>query len=101
MAYIVTEPCIGVKDHACVDVCPVDCFYEGFDQVFIHLEECIDCGACIPACPVSAIYEGNAVPPQYAQYVTKAEVAFRDDSSMPRSPKRAAWEAEKAKAEKS
>ncbi len=97
MAYVVTEPCIGVKDHACVDVCPVDCFYEGADQVFIHPEECIDCGACIPACPVSAIYEGDAVPPEYASYVAKAEEAFRGNGNIPRAPKQAQWEATKAK----
>ena len=44
MPYIITEACIGVKDKACVDVCPVDCIYEGPDQLFIHPDECIDCG---------------------------------------------------------
>ena len=55
MAYVITEPCIGVKDRACVDVCPVDCIYEGPEMLFIHPDECIDCGACVPACPVEAI----------------------------------------------
>ena len=55
MAHIIAQPCIGTKDTACVDVCPVDCIYEGADQLYIHPDECIDCGACEPACPVQAI----------------------------------------------
>ena len=55
MPYIITEPCIGVKDKACVDVCPVDCIYEGEQQLFIHPDECIDCGVCEPECPPKAI----------------------------------------------
>ncbi len=46
MPYIITEPCIGTKDASCVEVCPVDCIYEGEDQYYIHPDECIDCGAC-------------------------------------------------------
>jgi NAD-dependent dihydropyrimidine dehydrogenase PreA subunit len=64
MAYVIAEPCIGTKDTACVDACPVDCIHpkkdeDGFaraDQLFIDPVECIDCGACVPACPVSAIF---------------------------------------------
>ena len=62
MTYVITEPCIGVKDRACVDVCPVDCIYEGEDQLYINADECIDCGACEPACPVSAIFAEDDVP---------------------------------------
>jgi NAD-dependent dihydropyrimidine dehydrogenase PreA subunit len=50
MTYVIVEACIGVKDRACVDVCPVDCIYEGEDQLYIHPDECIDCGACEPEC---------------------------------------------------
>ena len=46
MPYVITEACINTKDKACVDVCPVDCIYEGEQQLFIHPDECIDCGAC-------------------------------------------------------
>ena len=46
MTYVITEACIGVKDRACVEVCPVDCIYEGEDQLYIHPDECIECGAC-------------------------------------------------------
>src|SRR6266511_257074 len=48
MPYIIAEPCINVKDKACVEVCPVDCIYEGDTMLFIHPDECIDCGACVP-----------------------------------------------------
>ena len=56
MAYVIAEPCINVKDKACVEVCPVDCIYEGPDQLFIHPDECIDCGVCEPECPANAIF---------------------------------------------
>src|SRR6184192_702383 len=56
MPYIIAEPCINLKDRSCVDVCPVDCIYEGEDQLYIHPDECIDCGACEPECPVTAIF---------------------------------------------
>jgi NAD-dependent dihydropyrimidine dehydrogenase PreA subunit len=64
MAYVIAEPCIGTKDTACVDVCPVDCIHprkdepdhEGVKQLFINPAECIDCGACVPVCPVTAIF---------------------------------------------
>ena len=55
MPYVITQPCIGTKDASCVEVCPVDCIYEGEDQYYIHPDECIDCGACEPECPVNAI----------------------------------------------
>ena len=62
MTYVIVEACIGVKDRACVDVCPVDCIYEGEDQLYIHPDECIDCGACEPECPVTAIFPEEDVP---------------------------------------
>lgn len=55
MAYIVTETCIRCKYTDCVEVCPVDCFYEGENMLVIHPDECIDCGVCEPECPASAI----------------------------------------------
>ncbi len=71
MTYIVTEPCIGTKDRACVEVCPVECFYEGTDQLYIHPEECIDCAACEPVCPVTAIFPEDSVPEQWKSYTPK------------------------------
>lgn len=76
MAYVIAEPCIGVKDTACVDVCPCDCIHPGKDepsftaaaQLYIDPEECIDCGACVPACPVSAIYLAEDLPKQWKNF---------------------------------
>jgi ferredoxin len=55
MPYVVTDPCIKCKYTDCVEVCPVDCFYEGENMLVIHPDECIDCGVCEPECPVEAI----------------------------------------------
>ena len=55
MAYVVTENCIRCKYTDCVEVCPVDCFYEGNNMLVINPDECIDCGVCEPECPIEAI----------------------------------------------
>ena len=55
MTYIVNDNCIKCKHMDCVEVCPVDCFYEGENMLVIHPDECIDCGVCEPECPVDAI----------------------------------------------
>jgi ferredoxin len=55
MTYVVNENCIKCKYTDCVEVCPVDCFYEGENMLVIHPDECIDCGVCEPECPVEAI----------------------------------------------
>ena len=55
MTYIVNDKCIKCKHTDCVDVCPVDCFYEGKNMLVINPDECIDCGVCEPECPVDAI----------------------------------------------
>ncbi|MCF8482325.1 MAG: ferredoxin family protein [Rhodospirillum sp.] len=55
MPYVVTENCIKCKYQDCVEVCPVDCFYEGENFLVIHPDECIDCGVCEPECPAEAI----------------------------------------------
>lgn len=55
MTYIVDDACIRCKHTDCVEVCPVDCFYEGENMLVIHPDECIDCGVCEPECPVDAI----------------------------------------------
>jgi ferredoxin len=70
MTYVITEPCINVKDASCVAVCPVDCMYStDDDQYDIHPDECIDCGACEPECPVNAIFAEDEVPSQHQQYI--------------------------------
>ena len=56
MTYVVTENCIKCKYTDCVEVCPVDCFYEGENMLVIHPDECIDCGVCVPECPAEAIF---------------------------------------------
>ena len=56
MTYVVTENCIRCKYMDCVEVCPVDCFYEGENMLVIHPDECIDCGVCEPECPAEAIH---------------------------------------------
>ncbi|MBU2532769.1 MAG: ferredoxin family protein [Alphaproteobacteria bacterium] len=55
MTFVVTENCIKCKFTDCVEVCPVDCFYEGANMLVIHPDECIDCGVCVPECPAEAI----------------------------------------------
>jgi NAD-dependent dihydropyrimidine dehydrogenase PreA subunit len=78
MPYIIAEPCIGVKDKACVEVCPVDCIYEGDTMLYIHPEECIDCGACEPVCPVKAIFAEDETPDQWKQYIDINKQFFKD-----------------------
>ena len=69
MTYIIVEPCVDLKDGACVDVCPVDCIYEGERMYFINPDECIDCAACEPVCPVAAIFAEDAVPSEWNDYI--------------------------------
>ncbi len=80
MPYIIVESCINVKDRSCVDVCPVDCIYEGEDQLYIHPDECIDCGACEPECPVTAIFPEEDVPVQFKSYIAKNRDVFQSAS---------------------
>ncbi|WP_306510341.1 indolepyruvate ferredoxin oxidoreductase subunit alpha, partial [Corynebacterium xerosis] len=54
MTYVIAQPCVDVMDRACVEECPVDCIYEGKRMLYIHPDECVDCGACEPVCPVEA-----------------------------------------------
>ena len=69
MTYIIAEPCVGLKDGACIDVCPVDCIYEGDDMMYINPEECIDCAACEPVCPVTAIFPEETLPEEWNRFV--------------------------------
>lgn len=62
MTYVVTQNCILCKYTDCVEVCPVDCFYEGENFLVIHPDECIDCGLCEPECPAEAIYLDDEIP---------------------------------------
>ncbi len=92
MAYVVTKPCIGTKDRSCVEVCPVDCFYDigkskkkkrsynetfgvaakspdDLDMLMINPDECITCGACETECPVEAIFEDSGVPADLQDFI--------------------------------
>lgn len=86
MAYVIAEPCIGVKDTACVEVCPVDCIhpnphnepeeFEAVEQLYINPDECIDCGACEPECPVEAIFQDVDIPEEWQEYIEKNAAYF-------------------------
>jgi NAD-dependent dihydropyrimidine dehydrogenase PreA subunit len=76
VAYVIAERCIGTKDTACVDACPVDCIhpskreseFDASQQLYIDPQECIDCGACVPVCPVSAIFAADDLPDKWKHY---------------------------------
>ena len=86
MPFIITDPCIGTKDHSCVDVCPVDCIhprkdapeFERATMLYIHPDECIDCGACVPACPVAAIYDSPEAAPSHQRDLVEANSVYRN-----------------------
>ena len=77
MTHVIADPCINVKDKACVDVCPVDCIhptkddadYQEADQLFIDPDTCIDCGLCVDECPVKAIFPEEDLPAEWNSYV--------------------------------
>ncbi|TWG96346.1 Indolepyruvate ferredoxin oxidoreductase, alpha and beta subunits [Nocardioides sp. J9] len=69
MTYVIAAPCVDTKDKACVDECPIDCIYEGSRMLYIHPDECVDCGACEPVCPVEAIFDDASVPEQWSSYL--------------------------------
>jgi NAD-dependent dihydropyrimidine dehydrogenase PreA subunit len=76
MTYVIGQPCVDVKDRACVEECPVDCIYEGRRTLYIHPDECVDCGACEPVCPVEAIFYEADLPLAYAPYLADNERFF-------------------------
>jgi NAD-dependent dihydropyrimidine dehydrogenase PreA subunit len=96
MAYVITDPCVGTCDTACVQVCPVDCIHgpvpvheiEVFPrderrqrfptlQLYIDPDSCICCGACVPECPVDAIFDENDVPDAYRKSIAANAAFFR------------------------
>jgi NAD-dependent dihydropyrimidine dehydrogenase PreA subunit len=70
VAYVIVQPCVGVKDASCVEVCPVDCIHtdDAATMFYIDPDECIDCGACVPVCPVTAIFALEDLPEKWAGY---------------------------------
>ncbi|WP_235558905.1 ferredoxin [Microbacterium sp. Leaf161] len=89
MTYVIALPCVDVKDRACIDECPVDCIYEGERSLYIHPDECVDCGACEPVCPVEAIYYEDDLPEEWQDYYKAKHFRPRrhpnEQSAAPRS----------------
>ena len=76
MTHVVCAPCFNCKYTDCVVVCPVECFYEGEQILYIHPDECIDCEACVPECPVEAIFHEDNVPEEWKDFIAvNAELA--------------------------
>lgn len=82
MTYVIAKACIDVKDKACVEECSVDCIYEGDRMLYIHPDECVDCGACEPVCPVNAIFYDDDVPADQNDF-KEAAVEFFGDLGSP------------------
>lgn len=91
MAYVIAQPCVGVKDGACVEVCPMDCIRTnaGAPQMYINPNECTECGACEVVCPTGAIFEDSLLPTEWrhfeqinAQFFEK----YRGGRGKPRPP---------------
>ena len=76
MTYVIAQPCVDLKDKACIEECPVDCIYEGRRKSYINPRECIDCGACEPVCPVEAIYQDRRVPESDSVYIADSQAFF-------------------------
>ena len=85
MAYVITKPCIGVKDTACIVVCPVDCIHPtkdeaGFadaEQLYINPIDCVVCDLCVAECPVKAIFAEEDVPPEFNEFIEKNAAYYR------------------------
>ncbi|MFG3054059.1 ferredoxin [Kitasatospora sp. NPDC048239] len=82
MTFVIALPCVDVKDKACLDECPVDCIYEGERMLYVHPDECIDCGACEPVCPVEAIYFEDDTPEPWRPF-NAANAEFFTDLGSP------------------
>ncbi len=80
MTYVITEPCVDLKDKSCIEVCPVDCIIAADEDrmLFIDPDECIDCGACVDPCPVDAIYAEEDVPKEWTAYTELNKLYFQD-----------------------
>ena len=85
MAFVIAQPCIGVKDTACVVVCPVDCNHprtdeDGFaeaEQLYIDPEPCIDCGLCASECPVAAVFQEDELPAEWREFIERNTAHYR------------------------
>lgn len=96
MPFVIAQPCAGIKDTACVDVCPCDCIHPRTDeiefadspQLYINPDECIDCGACIPVCPVSAIFPVEDLPKQWSSFAEINARCYHAKSEHQQTPER-------------
>jgi ferredoxin len=85
MPYVITQPCIGVKDTACVAVCPVDCIhptrdepdFEAAPMLYVDPGACIDCGLCVDECPVRAIFPEDDVPAEWHGFIERNAAHYR------------------------
>ena len=78
MTFVITAGCIDVLDKSCIEECPVDCIYEGERMLYIHPDECVDCGACEPVCPQEAIYHEEDVPDQLSAFTAANREFFAE-----------------------
>jgi len=78
MTYVISSACVDVMHKACVQVCPVDCIYEGARALYINPEECVDCGACKLECEVGAIYYETDLPEEEAQHLADNAAFFAE-----------------------
>jgi NAD-dependent dihydropyrimidine dehydrogenase PreA subunit len=89
VTYVISEPCIGVKDATCTEVCPVDCIhptreeasFEEAEQLYIDPAECIDCDACVEVCPVDAITPEDGVPAEWTRFIAINADYFQADGA--------------------
>ena len=87
MAYLITKPCIGVKDTACVTVCPMDCIHPTKNEAdfasveMLHIDpaSCIDCGLCAEECPVNAIFSDCDLPTEWTEFIEKNAAHYREE----------------------
>jgi NAD-dependent dihydropyrimidine dehydrogenase PreA subunit len=94
MAYVITKPCIGVKDAACVSICPVDCIhptkeeaaFQKVEQLYIDPDVCIHCGQCVAECPANAIYADEDVPQEWKEFVEINAAYFRQGENLSAAP---------------
>ncbi|MCF2530357.1 ferredoxin [Yinghuangia soli] len=82
MTFVIALPCVDVTDKACIEECPLDCIYEGDRMLYIHPDECTDCGACEPVCPVEAIYFEDDLPDEEKHFLA-VNAEFADEIGSP------------------
>ena len=78
MTYVISQPCVDLKDKACIDECPVDCIYEGERMLYIQPDECVDCGACKLLCEVDAIFYESDLPESERKFLTDNAAFFSE-----------------------